>query len=352
MRLICLVSLLAVAMFFDGPSKATLEQAYDELSAASRERWQPAIGEVGWHAENSGRGGGRPDADIDLRIAEVLAAGCHAPVQVAVIDGGFVRERPELARHWYAGWDFVERDADPFSADAKSRFRHGSAVAALIAEVAPRARLMPLRIYNDAGGGRADEFFATAIRHAADAGAEVINLSAGIIAFRSSEQRIRSVEQAVRYAIARGALVVAASGNDGYDNSQGGAFSFHPAAEAARIEGAISVAASDAADQLWAGSNTGAELAAPGVEVLSVGFDERSVAYWTGTSLAAPLVSGTAALVRSCRPDLSPAALEDLLRRTAEPLSGPGSDGAEGRLNAGEAVAAALKYASAAPYPG
>lgn len=343
MRLIALLSLIALAFFVvDGPSPRTLTSAYDDLSETNRKRWPAVTGGFGWHAENAGAGSASEDADIDLSAAWALAARCHAPVEVAVIDGGFLAERPELAGRWLPGWDYVTGDDDPYSAPG-TRFRHGSAVAALIVEVAPGARLLPLRIYDETGtepgAGHLDE----AIRLAADSGAEVINVSAGLPAFRASERALARFDEAIRYAVARGSFIAIAAGNDGQPNTRGDDFASYPAAYAPQIAGAVAVAASDAADRLWAGSNTGAELAAPGVGIVSVGpgADEREL--WTGTSMAAPLVAGAAALVLACRPDLSPAEVEALLRASADPLHGPEAQGAGGRLNAAGALTLALK---------
>lgn len=337
MRALVWILLFALVVFWPGPDKGTLERALKEMEAQSQGSGTPT-GAPYWHRDNTGAQGGRTDADIDLPEARMLARDCFHPVKVAVLDGGFLESRSELRGRWVSGWDLIDSDSDPFIADPGEDLRHGTMVAALAAEAAPRAQIMPIRMIDD--DGRAMPL-ASALRLAVDSGARVINVSAGSPAFRASERALLDLGFALGYATRHGAFVSLAAGNYGYDNSRDGNFAFYPAALAPKLEGVVSVAATDATDSLWSGSNTGAELAAPGAGVYAPGRFDHDVVVNTGTSSAAPLVAGAAALLLSCRPDLTPAQLEEILVASADPLSGPRADQVGGRLNVASALGAA-----------
>lgn len=105
---------------------------------------------------------------------------------------------------------------------------------------------------------------------------------------------------------ARGALVVAAAGNDGRRNAM---------SSPACVSRAVAVGAVDANDVVWAKSNSSPtlDLLAPGVEIVSDGLD-GGLQRLTGTSMAAPHVAGTAALLFAARPGLRAADVLELLR--------------------------------------
>ncbi len=163
---------------------------------------------------------------------------------------------------------------------------HGTWVAGIIRYVAPDATLMPIRALNDEGF--TDAFtLAKAIYHAAEYGADVINMSLGSIA------EVRIVERAVDDVSALGIIPVAAAGNQGIAQPE------YPAIN----NKAVGVAAVELNGRLTDFSNysgaSGSErvlLAAPGVSIVGPilgGYGEAS-----GTSAAAPLVAGTAALLK------------------------------------------------------
>jgi subtilisin family serine protease len=153
---------------------------------------------------------------------------------------------------------------------------------------------------------------------AADNGARVINASL------EGPPDDLAVASAAAYARARGALVVAAAGND--SSSTLG----YPAA----LPGVVSVAASTAGDELYAFSNSGAALAAPGMNSTTSlgGGYERLL----GTSSAAPVVSGIAGLLLGLAPGATLAQLTEALERRAVPMTGVvyGRVDAERALNA------------------
>ena len=276
---------------------------------------------------------------LHLAAAQRLSTG--AGVRVAVLDTGVDRRHPALAGRLLPGFDFVDFDTDPSEAGtpAQAGFGHGTHVAGLVALVAPGAMIMPLRVLDADGVGNA-WVVAEALLYAADPdgnpatddGAQVINLSLGSL---SRTRIIDTVAQIVSCAAsvpddaigdrsdpgyaddvrrcdkARGAVVVAAAGN-----GASGSLREYPAAEG--VSGLLSIAASNAGGKLAAFSNFGPwiGIAAPGDGITST-FPGGGYATWGGTSMAAPLVAGAAALLRSQNPALSPKDIVDQLRRTS-----------------------------------
>lgn len=194
---------------------------------------------------------------------------------------------------------------------------HGTAVAALAAGaapdapgVAPSANILSIRVTDTSGVS--DTFtVAAAILAATNAGAKVINVSLGGYATNSA------LDNAIGYATQRGAIVVAAAGND-----QAAQLAW-PAADS-RV---ISVGAVDRAGQQVSFSNSGAQLCltAPGYGVQTAWLDGQRVSV-DGTSASAPLVSGAIAAALSKNPSLTPHAAGQLLRQTANDAGAPGPD--------------------------
>ena len=205
-----------------------------------------------------------------------------APVTVAVIDSGICADHPDLAGRILPGHDFVERDATPQDA-----FGHGCAVAGIIAAnagdgwgmagAAPGVQILPLRVLDATGIGLYSDL-AAAIVYAVDAGADLINLSAGGL-YDSA-----TLAAAVDYAVAAGVPVIAAAGNTG-----GGA------RFPARYPPVIAVGASDPANRAAAFSSAEVDVWGPGVDILSLTPDGGHSRF-SGTSFAAPHVAAVAAL--------------------------------------------------------
>lgn len=294
-----------------------------------------------------------PDA---LRLAGAQAAvGDGSGVRVAVLDTGVDLNHPllatKLARRGdghVLGRDFVDDDEDPSEAGGRADlgWGHGTHVAGLVALAAPGARLMPVRVLDRAGRGNAwvlAEALAWAVdpdgNPATDDGAHIINLSLG--STQPTELLSSVVELAncefdddeededdefddegfdddrERCAQGHGAVVLAAAGNDGSAQTR-----IFPAAEG--VEGARAVAATTPSNTLAAFSNSGRwiSLAAPGEAIVS-SVPGGGWGTWSGTSMAAPLAAGVAALVMTTpAPNPRPGTIglrqwdaEDLLRR-------------------------------------
>lgn len=260
-------------------------------------------------------------------------------VLVAVLDSGVDPEHPDLIGKVRAGGDFVDGDADPSDEQG-----HGTAVAGVVAArsndrtglagASWGATILAERVLDHDGVGSACAA-AVGMVDAADAGAKVLNLSLG----GPGLDRCPSVyTYAVDYAADKGAAVVAATGNDATAED-------NPTNYPAACDGVIAVGASDRSGRRAFFSSYGphVDLVAPGQDVLVVhreGAGDYGWALGSGTSFAAPLVAGVAALVLARTPGLSPAQLEQRLVTTAKDLGKKGRDDGTGAglLDAARAV--------------
>lgn len=246
-------------------------------------------------------------------------------VKVAVIDSGVSDAHPVLDGKVDFGTDYVEPEEGQSKVGADCDLvGHGTSIAGIIAGredkkspfagMAPDAELMSIRILPDLqGGGRElPGNLADAIREAADAGADVINLSVQVV-------HASVLEKAVKYAAKKGAVLVAAAGNmggkDGTNEPQ------YPAAY--DVDAVLAVSSMGPEGIKTDSSNTGkyVDLAAPGEEIIGPGPEGKGFTGGesaTGTSFAAAFVSGTAALVKARHPDLSPKEIAGRMRATAQ----------------------------------
>lgn len=219
------------------------------------------------------------------------------------------------------------------SASTDDVYGHGTSVAGVaaalinnsigVAGVAPAAPIMNVKVLGDAGWGWVDSEL-NGIIWATDHGAAVINLSLGApTACGEAEQR------AVDYAWQRGVVVVAAAGNNGTDSVTAPGNCNH----------VVSVAATDGSDgkASYSSYGSGVTLAAPGSLILSTATD-GGYRYSSGTSLAAPVVSGVAALVRSTPLGATNVSTVAQLHSSADPIPGTGVYWGNGRVNALAAV--------------
>ncbi|MGW5578505.1 type VII secretion-associated serine protease mycosin [Micromonospora chokoriensis] len=271
-------------------------------------------------------------------------------VVVAVVDTGVDAVTPQLRGRVLRGIDLTSAGRGRADSDC---FGHGTFIAGIIAAapsdgsgftgVAPEARILPIRVATTMNDGTASRL-AQGIRLAADAGADVINVSASTAAPEPA------LVAAVAYAEAKNVVVVAAAAN----GAQEGAGPAYPAA----LPTVLAVGAIDATGKRASFSQTGEHLAlvAPGADVVSIG--PRGPGHWkgSGTSYAVPIVVGTAALVRSYRPGLSAAQVRHRLLITADhPAANlPDPRYGWGEVNPAAALSAVLPEesgTSAAPHP-
>lgn len=196
-------------------------------------------------------------------------------VRVAVLDSGVTPNHPDNGK-LEVGTSFVGNGTD--------RHGHGTHVAGLVFQVAPEAEVLSLQVLNENIGG-SWLAVADAVKHAADEGVDIINMSLGGT-FDSPDMK-----EAVDYARNRDVVIVAASGNTGDDTE------FYPAF----YENVIAAGACDRFGNLWPLTTRGdIDSIAPGEQVLSSSINGGLVRM-SGTSMAAPIVSGVLALAMSVR---------------------------------------------------
>ncbi|MGM0508667.1 MAG: S8 family serine peptidase [Fusobacteriota bacterium] len=231
---------------------------------------------------------------------------------VAVVDSGVDYNHPDLKDNIWSGigYDFSDNDNNPM--DDGRNPGHGTHVAGTIASVgnngqgvvgvAPKAKIMAVKIFPNAY----DSVCANAIRYAVDNGARVLNNSWGPTQRSSSNP---TVERAIDYAHSKGAVIVFAAGNsnDNADYYSGGNYSK-----------TISVGALDSNLRRASFSNYGStvDIAAPGVNIISTWPNGRYNSI-QGTSMAAPHVTGTAALLLSKYPNLTNEQVREALKSGA-----------------------------------
>ena len=281
----------------------------------------------------------------------------NGDVVVAVIDSGIDTRIPQLAESMWMnedeipdngidddhngyiddihGWDF--RDDDNSSLSGTPIHGHGTAVASIIAArpgefpivgVAPGVKLMDVRFLDSANKFRSSDWraFVEAIDYAVANGADIINLS-----IYANGRPPSYFEDALRRAVSAGVIIVGITGNEGK------AEVMYPG----RYTSVYAVSATTKDDLLAGFSNRGPEVSfcAPGDKITSFTKGGRAITQ-SGTSFAAPHVSGVLALILSASPGISPAEAIDLLRETADDLGARGHDDryGDGLVDAWEAL--------------
>lgn len=294
------------------------------------------------------------DSDIDATEAWDRITGTS--IVVGVIDSGIDYTHPDLAANMWTnpgeipgngndddnngyiddihGYDFVANDGDPMDEN-----KHGTHVSGIIAArgnngigvtgVNWSAQLMALRFLNASGRGKTSNAV-KAIDYAIRMNAKMTNNSWG------STRSDSALEAAIQRAQDAGQLFISAAGNDGTNNDLR---PFYPANY--RKENTISVAASTMQDQLASFSNFGTltvDLAAPGERIYST-LPSNQYGALSGTSMAAPFVTGAAALVWANEPSLTFREVKQRILDTVDII--PDFGGrlvTNGRLNVGRAV--------------
>ncbi|MFI7522808.1 S8 family serine peptidase [Micromonospora globbae] len=238
---------------------------------------------------------------------------------IAVVDTGVNGPHPDLQGVTVDGYNAITGAAVAAGANSDDN-GHGTMVAGIaaantdngtgVAGAAWTARVMPVKVLDSRGSGY-DSDIAAGIAWAADHGATIVNLSLG------GPADSPLLHDAIRYATDKGALVVVAAGNEGSDRPE------YPAA----YPEVLAVGATDRAGNLTDFSSWGdhVDVAAPGFDIVSTG-PEQDYRVGDGTSFAAPIASGVAALVRAANPSWTPAQVSDRLRATARDAGPRGID--------------------------
>ncbi|MDB5047217.1 MAG: type sorting protein [Fibrobacteres bacterium] len=309
-------------------------------------------------------------------------------ILVAVLDCGLNTKHPDIAaRVWVNkgeiagngkdddgngfiddvnGWAFAndaQNESLPGSADVSDGLGHGTNVAGIIGAISgngfgmagvARCTIMPVKVLNNQNWGYFS-WWAAGIRYAVDNGARVINMSMG-----GPNGNTTVLHNAIDYALQRNVAMVISMGNSRSDVPD------YPAA----FDGVIAVGATGPDDRYvksfpWdttKGSNYGPHISvcAPGNFIYGLHFSDSNEygTYWSGTSQAAPHVTGVCALLLAQDPARKPADLKRLLEAGADDGVGdpaqdtPGFDVhyGHGRLNAKRSLAAGAAVAIRLPW--
>ena len=246
-------------------------------------------------------------------------------VVLAILDTGVDGAHEDLASKVVPGWNIYDNNSDTRDVNGHGTVVAGTAAASSnngvgVASVAWECRIMPVRI-SDTTGFAAFSNMASGLIWAADHGARVANLS-----YRASTSS--AVASAAQYFRSKGGVVTVAAGNEGvFESSPDNPY-------------LLTVSATDSNDLLYAWSNTGnnMDLGAPG----SAYSTKRGGGYSgvSGTSIAAPIVAGVAALILSSNPDLTGDEVQTILKQSADDIGPAGWDVSYGwgRVNAGRAL--------------
>jgi thermitase len=328
---------------------AELNYLSDAPEADARHHAFPA-GDATPTTRNYSRDASYPDSALNLTAAQRISQG--QGTTVAVLDTGAQLDHPALKAR-FAGvprYDFVDDDTDPSEPHlAKTEQQrtqevvgHGTHVAGIVKLVAPQASIMPLRVLDREGYGTTFHV-AEAIAYADANGADVINLSLGTPSWS------RLLREKVDKAIGDGAVVVAAAGNYDSLQPQYPASNFLPAAF--DKDGLLAVTSVSPAQTKSDFANYGkwVDIVAPGEEILST-YPVSKYAYWSGTSMATPFVSGEAALIHSVANSPDPGGVEERIRLGARCVDQKNKLIYWGMLGAGEPdVEASLREVQAKP---
>ena len=324
-----------------------------------------------WNLQNTGQSGGSPGIDIGAPQAWDICTGSRSVV-VAIIDSGIDLTHPDLAANVWTnpgeiagngldddrngfvddihGWNFVDNNAN-----VQDGYGHGTHVAGIIGAVGSdgvgvtgvnwRVSLMVLRVQNDSGAGTTSAVigalrYATTMRRDFGINVVVTNNSWEAAAGYSSV-----IEGLIREQGEAGITFVAAAGNHGTNNDVTPRYPSNY-----DLPNVIAVASLASAGVLAGSSDYGAttvDLAAPGTFILST-WKAGGYAALSGTSMAAPHVSGTVALLAAAKPGITVAQVRAAILGTATPLASlAGKTVTGGRLDA----FAALASLGVAPVP-
>jgi thermitase len=306
-----------------------IQYAVPEVDGQGRSAW--AGGRSAWAGGRSAWAGGDPsitlaenyDAWMQVHLdgAQGLAKKLGAGVKVAVIDTGVDYTHPAFQGRMAnpSEWrDFVDNDNNPQEVGVggvDAGFGHGTGVAGVIAQIAPKAIILPIRVLGPNGSGDAT-VVAKAIQYAVSVGAQIINLSLGTAGFDCGLQTVLSQN------VPEGVFVVISSGNNGSMNipypaatsklSPNQYYAADPVLKAQVLACGVTSSQSDTLTNRTVGVGSVStinldhkssfstygkylEMFAPG-EGIYTAVPGGLLGSWSGTSFAAPMVSGALAL--------------------------------------------------------
>jgi thermitase len=343
---------------FDDPVPPAFSPQYAETTDTDLELPDDPQFDQQWALNNLGQDGGKAGADIGALNAWKKTHGSNEVV-VAVLDSGVDYTHVDLRSNMWLrpenlprytddelgtfndehGFNETDQVTDPMDDNG-----HGTHCAGIIgaegdnsegiAGINWQVKIMPLKFLGRGGFGTTADAI-KAINYAIDRKKHGVNVRV-INASWGSTSKSKALEDVIRAAGEQGILFVAAAGNDGSDNDRRPHYPSNY-----DLPNVISVAALDRNDQLTSFSNFGIKtvhVAAPGKDILSTWLND---AYRdaSGTSMAAPQVSGVAALILSKEPNLSVEKLKARILKSVDKLESlNGKVASGGRINAAKAV--------------
>lgn len=286
-------------------------------------------------------GSSRQGYMLDLGVPEAWPIG-EGGVLVAVVDNGIDTAHPDLTHQIWTnpvelpngmdddgdghaddlhGWNFKDDNPDVTAAAETSDHRHhGTSAAGIIAaetgngvgvaSCCPGCRILPIKARDFDEENTVVPQLARVLEYALFHGARVLSVSDGVLPDDMDPAVQDEVEQAIAGAAEAGLLVVASAGNDGREVVR------FPAL----VPGVLAVSAVDWHGQptSWTSYGPEVDVAAPGDFVWTT-FPDGEYDHFAGTSAAAPIAAGLAALVMAARPGWTPAEVAAHLRSTARP---------------------------------
>jgi subtilisin family serine protease len=308
-----------------------------------------------WGFSNNGQAvngqAGTPGIDIDIENAWNLTTGSNE-VTIGIVDTGVDLSHPEISGNIYVnekeqldgvdndgngyiddvtGFDFVNKDRSVF--DSASKDRHATHIAGIIASgmnnggiagVSPNVKILPLKFIDGNSGYTSDAI--SAIEYGISMGVSIFNCSWG------GSQQNQALKDIMENS---NALFICAAGNAGQN------VDINPVYPACyQLPNVISVGAIDNRGQLASFSNYGSkvQIVAPGVDILST-LPGNNYGLMSGTSMAAPFVTGVAALLKSKYPTMSAAEIKAGILNNATYMQNlAGKVSTSGRLNASAAL--------------
>lgn len=251
-------------------------------------------------------------------------------VKVAVLDTGCEITHPDLKDRVLGGRNFT--DDDRSNPDIFTDYNgHGTHVAGTIAATensagvigaAPEAGLLIVKVLNKAGSGRY-EWIIKGIEYAIDQNADIISMSLG------GPADVPELHAAIQAAVAKGILVVCAAGNEGDGDDSTNEFAYPGCYNEVISVGAVNLERNSSD---FTNSNNEIDLVAPGERILSTYLNGK-YATLSGTSMAAPHVSGALALIKPYTNQLfekqltEPELYAQLIRRTVPLGNSPKLEG-------------------------
>ncbi|MEZ0390679.1 MAG: S8 family peptidase [Pseudobdellovibrionaceae bacterium] len=357
---------VAIDIAFNSPAKSIIERFVSQKRITHIEADAETFGIQPSESRDSDDESSAQSMDLGLQPSSLATqqqaqAESGQPIIVAVIDSGVDYNHKALAPYIWKnakeiagngkdddgngyvddvmGWDFANNDNQPMADDVQTY--HGTHVAGIVkmasklVEKGLNIKIMALKYLNSQSAGRTSNAI-RAIEYAVKNGAIILNNSWGSFSYSAA------LFEAIQKARQARTLFVAAAGNDGANTDR---TPFYPAAYA--LNNIISVAAVDDQGVMAGWSNFGAlnvDLGAPGVQIRSTS-NNNSYKIQSGTSMAAPYVSGVAAMLWASRPDLSFAEIRKVIYSSVRKgVSLAGKTVTGGFINPSEAAQVASAY--------